>query len=221
MTFSLLGRCGRTGALGMVIASSSPAVAARCAHARAHVGAVATQNVTDPRLGAQGLDLMASGRSAGVALARLRETAPHLDYRQLALLDANGEAAVFSGAHALGCHAALTGDGAAAAGNLLADAAVPDRMLAAFQAEPEADLPDRLIAALRAGSEAGPVHSAGLLVVRDQAFPLIDLRVDWHADDPVGALAALWEVYRPQVEDYVTRALDPRAAPRYGVKGEV
>src|SRR5690606_4693817 len=51
MTFSLLARCPETGAFGMVISSSSPAVAARCAHARAGVGVAATQNITDPALG--------------------------------------------------------------------------------------------------------------------------------------------------------------------------
>ena len=51
MTFSLVARCARTGMFGMVISSSSPAVAARCAHARAGVGVVASQNITDPALG--------------------------------------------------------------------------------------------------------------------------------------------------------------------------
>ena len=64
MTFSLVGRCARTGRFGVVVASSSPAVAARCAWARAGVGAVATQNITDPRLGPRLLDLLALGRSA-------------------------------------------------------------------------------------------------------------------------------------------------------------
>ncbi|MGA1275753.1 MAG: DUF1028 domain-containing protein, partial [Gemmobacter sp.] len=59
MTFSLVARCAETGRFGMVVSSSSPAVAARCAHARAGVGAAASQNVTDPTLGPRLLDLMA------------------------------------------------------------------------------------------------------------------------------------------------------------------
>ena len=51
MTFSIVGRCARTGALGVAITSSSPAVASRCAYVEAGIGAVATQNITDPRLG--------------------------------------------------------------------------------------------------------------------------------------------------------------------------
>jgi uncharacterized Ntn-hydrolase superfamily protein len=82
----------------------------------------------------------------------------------------------------------------------------------------------RLLRALRAGveagGEAGPIHSAGLLVVRDVSWPIVDLRVDWADDDPVAELAALWERYEPQVEDYVRRALDPAAAPSFGVPGD-
>ena len=64
MTFSLAGRCQRTGMVGIVVSSSSPAVAARCAHARAGVGAAASQNITDPRLGTELLDLIEAGTPA-------------------------------------------------------------------------------------------------------------------------------------------------------------
>ncbi|TNF58782.1 MAG: DUF1028 domain-containing protein, partial [Rhodobacteraceae bacterium] len=85
-------------------------------------------------------------------------------------------------------------------------------------------LGDRLVAALRAGlaagGEAGPVRSAGLLIVREVAWPVADLRVDWTEGDPIGELAALWALWKPQMRDYVTRALDPTAAPSYGVPGD-
>ena len=64
MTFSLVARCPDTGMFGVAIASSSPAVAARCSYARAGTGAVASQNVTDPTLGPLMLDLMQGGLSA-------------------------------------------------------------------------------------------------------------------------------------------------------------
>ena len=69
------------------------------------------------------------------------------------------------------------------------------------------------------GARAGPVHSAGLLLVDTQSWPLAELRIDWTEDCPISALEAAWAVYEPQMEDYVTRALDPRAAPSYGVPG--
>src|SRR4051794_41844543 len=81
MTFSLVGYCERTGMVGTAVSSSSPAVAARCAHARAGVGAAASQNVTDPRLGPQLLDLIAAGLPAGEAGARGAAGAPPAAHR--------------------------------------------------------------------------------------------------------------------------------------------
>jgi uncharacterized Ntn-hydrolase superfamily protein len=223
VTFSISAHCPRTGEFGIAVSSSSPAVAARCAHARAGTGAVATQNITDPSLGPTGLDLLATGLSAPDALARLVSGASYPQYRQLALVDAAGGTAAFSGTHTLGIHAIAEGFGAVAAGNLLASPDVPAAMVAAFETAPEAPLGARLIAAMQAavaaGGEAGPIHSAGLLVVRDVAWAVADLRVDWH-DDPVQALADLWELWAPQMDAYVTRALNPASAPAYGVPGD-
>ena len=223
MTFSISARCARTGEIGIAVSSSSPAVAARCAHARAGAGAVATQNITDPTLGPTGLDLLATGLPASAALARLVAGATYPQYRQLALVDATGGTATFSGAHTLGVHTAAEGPGVVAAGNLLGSPDVPAAMVAAFAASPGESLGARLVAAMQAavaaGGEAGPIHSAGLLVVRDVAWPVADLRVDWH-DDPIAALADLWTLWAPQMDAYVTRALNPASAPAYGVPGD-
>src|SRR5437879_3292208 len=102
---------------GMAITSSSPAVAARCAHARAGVGVVATQNVTDPRLGTRGLDLLGRDVSAREALTLLLSNDPTAAWRQVALVDRRGGVASFTGEAALGRHAAAEGAGAVAAGN--------------------------------------------------------------------------------------------------------
>lgn len=223
MTFSLLGRCARTGRLGIVVSSSSPAVAARCAHARPGIGLAASQNVTDPRLGPALLDALERGRDPQAALDEVVSTVPHVEHRQLAVLDPSGAAAAFSGSATLGIHGHRIGDGCAAAGNLLSDESVLDVMTAAFAGGSALPLGDRLLAVLRAaldaGGEAGPVHSAGLLMIGEVAWPVADLRVDWH-DEPVAELDRVWQVYRPQLEDYLTRALDPTAAPAYGVPGE-
>lgn len=223
MTFSISARCPRTGQFGIAVSSSSPAVAARCAHARAGVGAVATQNITDPTLGPKGLDLMASGLSAPEALARLKAEGAHIDYRQIALVDAEGRTAGFSGAKTLGTHHIAAGEGVVAAGNLLSSPLVPPAMVDAFTAA-SGPLGDRLVAAMQAalaaGGEEGPVHSVGMLIVDTVAWPVADLRVDWHETDPIGALADLWELWKPQMEAYVTRALDPSTAPSYGVPGD-
>lgn len=224
MTFSISARCEKTGMLGIAISSSSPAVSARCAHARAGVGVVATQNITDPSLGPKGLDVLAAGLSAEKALARLLEGYETAPWRQVVILDKDGHAAVHSGAHTLGINATAKGKNCAAAGNLLANTEVPAAIVAAFEAA-QGHLGDRLLAAMQAGlaagGEAGPVHSAGLYLVRDVSWPVADLRVDWAEADPIGALVNLWSLYKPQLEDYVTRAMDPTAAPSYGVPGDL
>lgn len=223
MTFSIAARCAKTGRFGLAISSSSPAVAARCAHLRAGVGAVASQNVTDPRLGPAALDLMAKGASAAVALEALVASRADIGFRQLTAIDAQGRTAVFSGAATLGTHATAEGRDCVAAGNLLAGRTVPAAMTAAFEAS-QGDLGDRLIlalaAGLAAGGEAGPVHSAGLTIVDAVDWPVTDLRVDWDDDDPIGRLAALWDLWKPQAAAYVQRALSPDAAPSYGVPGD-
>ncbi len=222
MTFSLIARCAKTGQFGMVISSSSPAVAARCAHVRAGVGVVASQNITDPGLGPEVLALMALGKSATAALAAVITARPFIEYRQLLVVGAKGAPAIHSGAQVLGIWGEALGQDCAAGGNLLASAAVPQAMVAEFEAA-SGHLGDRLMAALQAGlaagGEAGPVHSAGLKIADTLDWPLVDLRIDW-SDDPIGGLALAWDVYRPQMAAYVQRAIDPTIAPSYGVPGD-
>ena len=220
MTFSLLGRCADSGRLGMVVSSSSPAVAARCAHVRPGVGVAASQNVTDPRLGPALLDALARGGDVRRAVEEVVVGAPHIAWRQLVLLGPDGTAHAYTGGSALGRHGHRVGPECAAAGNLLAGEEVLDAMVERFVGGAGEDLGDRLVACLEAGldagGEAGPVRSAGLVMTGDVEWPIADLRVDWH-DTPVPELAAVWAVYRPQLEDYVLRALDPDAAPGFGV----
>ncbi len=223
MTFSLVARCAETGMFGVVISSSSPAVAARCSYARAGVGAVASQNITDPTLGPLALDRMASGESAAEAIEALRRDGSFMDYRQVLAVDASGRTAIHSGAKALGIWTEAQEPDAASGGNLLANEGVPQAMVDAYAAA-TGHIGDRLIAALRAGlaagGEAGPVHSAGLKIVDKVSWPVADLRCDWTEDCPIEAVATAWEVYKPQLDAYVQRALDPRDAPSYGVPGD-
>jgi uncharacterized Ntn-hydrolase superfamily protein len=224
VTLSLVGCCGRTGMVGAIVSSSSPAVAARCARARARVGAACSQNITDPSLGPALLDRIAAGASAADALAAVTAATPVAAYRQLTVVDAFGRSAAFSGERTLGRHADVSAADCAAAGNLLADDAVPAAMAEAFGADPAAELGDRLVAALAAGRDAGgeegPVHSAGMVVCDAVAWPVTDLRVDWTEGDPVAELGELWARWQPLAADYVSRALDPASAPSYGVPGD-
>lgn len=223
MTLSLLARCLNTHQFGMVIASSSPAVAARCSHARAGVGVAASQNITDPALGPALLDHLAKGLSAAQAMQAVQSQTPHLAYRQLMVVDVQGDTAFHCGAGMLGVFAIAQSTGVIAGGNLLANDNVPQAMIAAYAAS-TAPFGTRLITALKAGrdagGEAGTLHSAGLLIVDTLAWPIADLRCDWSDDCPVDTLANTWAVYHPQMRAYVQRALDPSLAPSYGVPGD-
>ena len=223
MTFSIIGRCQETGQLGIAISSSSIAVGARCPWVRAGVGAVATQNITLPALGPQLLDALEQGQLPSAALERVLSANGWSEYRQVTVIDSQGQVALFTGQQALGVHNAVAGEQCVAAGNMLADPQVIRAMVSAFE-QHHGHLADRLLAAMQAaieaGGEAGPVHSAALKIAGELTWPLVDLRVDWAEQDPIGQLDALWQAYRPQMQDYVTRALDPTTAPSYGVPGD-
>lgn len=224
MTFSLAARDPATGAFGMVISSSSPAVASRCLNLRPGVGAAASQNVTNPALGSRLLDLVAQGRTATEAIEGVVAEEPFPQHRQLTVVDAGGRTAVFSGAQALGIHATAEGHQAVAAGNLLAGPQVPQAMLDGYAASTAVTFEERLLAgllgALAAGGEAGPVRSAGLAVAEQAAWLVTDLRVDDH-DDPGAELSRLLALWLPQKKAYLARALAPEAAPSYGVPGDL
>ena len=223
MTFSLVARCADTGMFGIAISSSSPAVAARCAYTRAGVGAVASQNITDPTLGPFALDLMQGGMTAAEAVAGVRDQGRFIEYRQVLAIDANGGTGIHSGPNSLGVWTDAAGTDVISAGNLLANEDVPQAIVEGFEGA-TGHLGDRLIAAMRAGlaagGEAGPVHSAGMQICDKVPWPAADLRCDWTEDCPIETIATAWEVYKPQMAAYIQRALDPREAPSYGVPGD-
>ncbi|MGY1448088.1 DUF1028 domain-containing protein [Pseudomonas chlororaphis] len=223
MTFSIVGRCAETGQLGIAISSSSIAVGARCPWLRSGVGAVSSQNITLPALGPQVLDGLGEGLEPAQALDQALTRNGYSQYRQVAVVDARGRTAVFSGNHALGINNAVAGEQCVAAGNLLANSVVIERMVKAFESS-EGCLAARLLSALQAGQdaggEAGAVHSAALSVVGELVWPIVDLRVDWAEANPIGELYRLWSAYEPQLQDYLTRALNPTLAPSYGVPGD-
>lgn len=223
MTFSIVGRCASTGQMGIAISSSSIAVGARCPWLQPGVGAVATQNITLPALGPAVLALLGTGLAPSAALDEALADSGFSQYRQLTAIDHQGRTAHFSGTETLGTHHARSGEQCVGAGNMLAAQSVIDALVESFERS-EGQLADRLLtamqAAVAAGGEAGPVHSAALVVVGDVSWPIVDLRVDWADHDPIGQLAQLWQAYRPQLQDYLTRALDPTQAPSYGVPGD-
>lgn len=225
MTFSIAGHCAQTGMFGVAITTSSISVGSRCPHARAGVGAVATQNVTDPHLATLVLDAMEGGADAATAIAAVTKGRDHIDYRQLTAVDVKGMTAHFTGLNILGTNAISEDQHCVAAGNLLSSPGIPQAMTNGFMADPSAHLAERLLQGLEgglaAGGEEGPVHSAALIVADKMPFCLVDLRVDWDDACPIAKLRQVWTEYAPQMNDYLNRAINPSVAPSYGVAGDL
>jgi len=222
MTLSIAAWDEVTGQLGAAISSSSISVSSRCLHWQPGVGIALSQNITDPRLGPRMLNLLQDGVEVAAALDAVVQSTPYIKFRQLGLVDSNGNTGLFTGDAVLGCFASAQGKHCVAAGNLLANESVPAAMISAFEQASDSfgsRLLGALCAGVKAGGEAGSLHSAGMLLGGDPSWPLAELRIDWD-EDPIGKMLAGWEVYQPQIDDYVTRAYQPEEAPSYGVPGD-
>jgi len=215
LTFSLVARCSRTGELGVAVATAIPAVGAICPFARAGVGAISSQSYTNALYGPDGLALLSDGVEPEQALQSLTAGDPGRTMRQVVMVDAKGRAAAFTGADCVDAHRHLVGNGFAAAGNMLTDAAVVDAVACAFEAAAGEVLSERLIRALEAGQAAGGDkrgrQSAALLVVAADEFAACDLRVDEHAE-PVAELRRVYEVAKRQLLPFI-RSMPTRTNP--------
>jgi uncharacterized Ntn-hydrolase superfamily protein len=222
MTLSIAAWDETTGQLGAAISSSSISVSSRCLHWRPGIGIALSQNITDPRLGPRMLALLNDGVEVKTAIDAVVQSTPHSRFRQLGLIDCHGNTGLFTGDAVLGCFSSAAGRHCVAAGNLLANEAVPAAMVTAFENSSGSfgkRVLGALVAGVDAGGEAGALHSAGLLIGGEPSWPLAELRIDWDAD-PITKMIAGWEVYEPQIDDYVTRAYNPDDAPSYGVPGD-
>jgi uncharacterized Ntn-hydrolase superfamily protein len=217
MTFSIAGRCARTGMLGAVVTTSSMAVGGRCAYAQANVGAVLTQHRTDPRLGPKMLERLREGAAPAAILKDFEKSEPGIGWRQLAIIDAKGQAAFFNGSNIYSVFKGVVGRDCVAVGNIIRNTDVVDAMVKSFEANEAEPLAERLMRAIEAGDEAGgelkQIKSAGLMVAHRESFPFVDLRVDLDPR-PLVQLRFLWELYQPTADEYVVRAVNPDSAPK-------
>ena len=225
MTFSIIGRCESTNMFGVAISSSSISVASRCPWVRSNIGAASTQNITDPSLGTLMLDYLEEGLSADEAINKIVKEKKNINFRQLVLINKQGKVASFSGSKILGINSVSKSDNCIAAGNMLKSTDVIDSMTNSFTENKNLNLSERLLISLKAGllagGEEGEVHSAGIKVIQNSSWPLVDLRVDWTDDNPIDQLYKIWKNYEPQMKDYQSRALNPDQAPSYGVPGDL
>ena len=211
-TFSLVGRCERTGRLGIAIATSEMAVGSRCIHVAPGVGAVVTQASTNPRLGHLGLALLRDGYSAPRALEEIAANDEFVERRQLGCLDATGLAAARTGRENKPWAGHRVERNVVVAANAVVGPAVADAMLDAFGRGADLPLWDRLLRSLEAGKAAGGQPngemSSGLFVVDREPYAMVDLRVDLHPQ-PVAELRRLADAYFPLVPYYNLRPRDP------------
>ena len=217
-TFSIVGRCSRTGMLGIAITTSDISVGSRCPFVKPSVGAISTQASTDPGLGPFALRLLELGYYAKGVLQQLEAGDPHIERRQLGLVDRNGNSAARTGAMNNPWAGHATGQNHVAMGNGLVGEEVVQAMAAVFLEAPQLDLEERLTRALEAGQQAGgeaedatPHHSAALLVYGSDTFSRVDLRVDEHIT-PVAELRRLLDIFAPKIAYFALRASGPEAA---------
>lgn len=211
-TFSLIGRCERTGMFGVAIATSEMAVGSRCIHVAPGVGAVITQASTNPRLGRLGLNLLRAGYAAPRVLDEIAASDQHVERRQLGCLDVTGLGAARTGAGNKPWAGHRVAPNVVVAANAVVSEKVADAMFEAFGKNAERALWERLLAAVEAGKAAGGQPggelSSGLYVVDRELYPMVDLRVDLHPE-PVSELRRLADAYFPLVPYYNLRPRDP------------
>ena len=186
-TFSIVARDPDTGELGVAVQSHYFSVGPTVAWAEAGVGAVATQSLVEVSYGPRGLELMRQGRSASDALPDLLAKDEQRDVRQVAMVDAKGSVAAWTGPKCIEYAGGETGEGFSVQANLMGSAQVWPAMARAYR-EAKGDLADRLIAAIEAGQKAGGdirgQQSAAIVVVRGTSSGqpwkdrLFDLRVE-------------------------------------------
>lgn len=202
-TFSIVAYDPKASAWGVAVASKFPAVGAVVPWAQAGAGAIATQSYANTSFGPKGLSLMAAGLSAEETLQLLLADDPDRELRQVGLVDAQGQAATFTGAKCYDWAGGLTGPGYAIQGNILVGEKVVQAMEKAFL-ETTGELPWRLYQALLAGDRAGGDRrgrqSAAIYVVKPEGGyggfndRWIDYRVDDHPD-PVPQLEQLLKLH--------------------------
>jgi uncharacterized Ntn-hydrolase superfamily protein len=172
-TFSIVAIDPENGDLGVAVASRYFSVGSVVPWAMAGVGAVATQANVNVGYGQQGIDLLRQGLTARQVLDKLLadDTFPGKDGRQVAIVDAHGNVAAYTGPNAPHWAGDRQGKTWSAQGNILVGPQVPEAMGRAFETT-KGELAEKLYAALKAGDEAGGDsrghQSASILVVRKQ-----------------------------------------------------
>lgn len=205
-TYSIIAADPSVGDVGVAVASKFIAVGHIVPWAEVDVGAVATQAWANVRYGPRALQLLKRGVKPSDVISKLISNDPRREHRQLAVINARGEVAVFTGSQCLPYAGHVTGEGFSVQGNLLVGEEVLEAMAKAFETT-KGELVDKLLAALEAGDKAGGdrrgKQSAAILVMRrcggyggcrEGVDKYVDIRVDDH-QEPVAELKRIFRIW--------------------------
>lgn len=211
-TFTALARCPRTGRLGVAVTTREIGTGGRVPHVRPNVGAVATQASTDPRLGPLAIELLALGYPARRVVAELEASDPHIERRQVGVVDRWGHTAVRTGAGNTPWAGHAEGPGWIAMGNALVGEGVVTAMAHALETSVAEDVEMRLMRAIDAGTAAGGQpdgqRSAAVVVYENDGYSIVNLRADDHPE-PMAELWRLFKKFHPLVPYYRERPDNP------------
>lgn len=220
MTYTVLGRCHKTGRVGIGIATFSITVGRYCYGVKSNAGVTVSQAFANERNNALALRLLSQGFTARSVLQQLMENDRFAEYRQIGVIDRSGMAVAYTGPHTRGWSGHVTGENYVAFGNGLVGPEVADAIARGFLAQPDADLEHRLLMGIEAGRDAGgqgtrerhkAERSAALRVYSKDDFADIDLRVDLHAT-AVEELRRVWTEYKQYEAYYRDRERNPSGA---------
>ncbi|GAA5227595.1 DUF1028 domain-containing protein [Paeniglutamicibacter antarcticus] len=205
MTFSIVARCPKTGHFGVGIASAVPSVGSVCYQGSGNAGVVVTQSWVNPYWAIDGVQLLSNNLTASEVLEQLSKADPRTNLRQAAIVDAQGEVAVHTGADCTEVSGHLTAQGVSVQGNMLANKQVLPAMLKAYLSSAQDNFQTSLLSALTAaqamGGDKRGKQSAALAIYSTEEYPLLDLRVDDHLE-PLRELARLLDLARTQILPY-------------------
>lgn len=206
MTFSLVAHDPDTGHVGVGAMTGIPGVGKLVAHARAGLGAAATQAMTNPYLAFDGLQRLGEGMPANEVVDELIQADPGREGRQFGLVDVAGRSAAHTGALPEDWKGHRTGPHFACQGNRLVGPEVVDAAVEAYLDREGAPLVERLLAAIDAGEDHGGDRvghrSATVVVMGTELYPIWDLRVD-AIDDPLREIHRLHEVFAEELVPHI------------------
>lgn len=208
-TFSITARCKKTGMLGVAVSTARPSVGSLVPHVKPGIGAIATQARVNPYFGIDGIKYLEQGLTAEEVLEKLKAEDKEYHLRQVAIVDAQGNATAFTGDETVPWAGHIIGDQFAVAGNMLVGEDTIKAMAETYEANEGMYLPERLLAALIAGQQAGGdkrgKQSAALYVVDREEYAICDIRVDEHPD-PTKELERIYRVCETDLFPYLQTA---------------